>query len=84
MQSSLKEDTRKVDRISQNIIPFNTTRENVFPGKKSSTFTKAKIRSKYKNKCKKCEVKYKNNKGNKLQRFFGDQNSWIGCDKGCE
>ena len=40
--------------------------------------------SKCKNKCELCEVKHKSSDGKKLSRSFGDQNSWIGCDEGCD
>ena len=89
LQSSVKEGTRKIDQTSQNIIAANTNLPQNkptqhLPGKKPATSTKAKFRLKCKNKCEICEVKYKSSEDKKLSRSFGDQNSWIGSDEGCD
>ena len=89
LQSSVKKDQRKADQTLQNIIAVNTIllqKKPIqhLPGKKTSTSTKVEIRSKCKNKCEICEVKYKSSEDKKLSRSFGDQNSWIGSDEGCD
>ena len=53
------------------------------PSKKSKT-SRSNNRVKYKNKCEICKTIFKSVDDNKLKKEYGKQNTWIGCNKGCD